>query len=220
MQLEFFGAAGEVTGSCHILTVNGQTVLLDCGMIQGGRKQEARNREPFPFDPTRVDAVVLSHAHIDHSGRLPLLVKRGFPGVIWCHNATRDLCGILLEDSAQLAERDAEYNNRRYRKQGRAQVKPLYSVADAHDAISKLKGIRYQRWQEVVPGMKIRFHDAGHIMGSGKCRGTPAGRLGGKNTGVQRRPRPVRRANPQGSGVTRVCRPGINGIHLRRTPAS
>ena len=167
MELEFFGAAGEVTGSCHIVRINGQTVLLDCGMIQGGRKQEARNRDPFPFDAASIDAVVLSHAHIDHSGRLPLLVKRGFTGVIWCHNATRDLCGILLEDSARLSERDAEYNNRRYRRQGKAQVSPLYTVDDALEAIDKLKGIRYQTWQEVVAGMKVRFHDAGHIMGSG-----------------------------------------------------
>jgi metallo-beta-lactamase family protein len=167
MQLEFFGAAGEVTGSCHILTINGHKVLLDCGMIQGGRKQEARNREPFPFNAAKVDAVVLSHAHIDHSGRLPLLARRGFSGIVWCQNATRDLCGILLEDSARLQERDAEYNNRRYRKQGRSTIKPLYSVDDAHEAISKLKGIRYSTWQEVVPGMRVRFHDAGHIMGSG-----------------------------------------------------
>jgi metallo-beta-lactamase family protein len=167
MQLEFFGAAGEVTGSCHILTINDHKVLLDCGMIQGGRKQEARNREPFPFNAAKVDAVVLSHAHIDHSGRLPLLARRGFSGVVWCQNATRDLCGILLEDSARLQERDAEYNNRRYRKQGRSTVKPLYSVDDAHEAIGKLKGIRYSTWQEVVPGMRVRFHDAGHIMGSG-----------------------------------------------------
>ncbi len=167
MQLEFFGAAGEVTGSCHIVTINGQTILLDCGLIQGGRKQEARNRDPFPFDAAKVDAVVLSHAHIDHSGRLPLLVKRGFTGVVWCQNATRDLCGILLEDSARLAGRDAKYNNRRYRRQGRAQVKPLYTVIDAHEAIDKLQGIRYNTWQEVVPGMQVRFHDAGHIMGSG-----------------------------------------------------
>jgi metallo-beta-lactamase family protein len=135
-------------------------------MIQGGRKQEARNRDPFPFDPERVDAVVLSHAHIDHSGRLPLLVKRGFEQTIWCHNATRDLCNILLQDSANLAERDAEYNNRRYEKQGKGKIKPLYTVVDALAAIKLLKGIRYNTWQEVVPGMCVRFHDAGHILGS------------------------------------------------------
>jgi len=108
MELEFFGAAGEVTGSCHILRVNGKQFLLDCGLIQGSREQEARNRDPFPFDPAEIDAVVLSHAHIDHSGRLPLLVKSGFVGPIHTHNATKDLCAILLEDSASLQERDAE----------------------------------------------------------------------------------------------------------------
>jgi metallo-beta-lactamase family protein len=96
MKLEFFGAAGEVTGSCHILTVGKSRILLDCGMIQGSRKDEARNRAPWPFDPGSVDAVVLSHAHIDHSGRLPLLVKSGFTGPIYAQRATRDLCRIML----------------------------------------------------------------------------------------------------------------------------
>ena len=113
MNLEFFGAAGEVTGSCHILTINGHRVLLDCGLIQGAAKDEARNREPFPFDVKDIDAVVMSHAHIDHSGRLPLLVKRGYGGPIYAHRATCDLLGVLLRDSAYLAEREAERDNRR-----------------------------------------------------------------------------------------------------------
>jgi metallo-beta-lactamase family protein len=113
MDIEFFGAAGEVTGSCHILRVNGHTVLLDCGLIQGSRKDEARNADPFPFDAAAVDAVVLSHAHLDHCGRLPLLVKRGFRGPVYAQEATCELAAILLADAAHLAERDAEYQTRK-----------------------------------------------------------------------------------------------------------
>ena len=166
MELEFFGAAGEVTGSCHILRVQGHTVLLDCGMIQGSRRQEARNREPFPFEANAVDAVILSHAHIDHSGRLPLLVKRGFKGKVWCQNATRDLTGVLLEDSANLQVRDAQWENRRRRRKEEPLLEPLYDVDDAKQAIRYLKGIRYGQWQQVVDGVSVRFHDAGHILGS------------------------------------------------------
>ena len=112
MKLEFFGAAGEVTGSCHILHVGGRKVLLDCGLIQGGRKDEARNRDPFPFDASKIDAVVLSHAHLDHCGRLPLLVKRGFRGPVFAQEASCELTAILLADAAHLAERGAEYQRR------------------------------------------------------------------------------------------------------------
>ena len=170
MELEFFGAAGEVTGSCHILRVNGKQLLLDCGMIQGSPEQEARNRDPFPFKAEDIDAVVLSHAHIDHSGRLPLLVKRGYRGPIYCHNATKDLCGILLEDSASLAERDAEWANRKRRQKkkhlDRPPVEPLYTVKEAKLTVNNLKSYRYHEKIEVLPGVTIRFQDAGHIIGS------------------------------------------------------
>src|SRR5688572_32469276 len=108
MQLEFFGAAGEVTGSCHIIRIGAKELLLDCGMIQGGRDAPARNREPFPFAPQGIDAVVLSHAHIDHCGRLPLLVKRGYRGPIYTNPACLELVPLLLRDSAELAARDAD----------------------------------------------------------------------------------------------------------------
>jgi len=162
MKLEFFGAAAEVTGSCHVLHVGGRRVLLDCGLIQGGREDEARNRDPFPFEAADVDAVVLSHAHLDHCGRLPLLVKRGFRGPIHAQEASCELAAILLADAAHLAERDAEYQAR---KTGR-NVKPLYTLAEGEQVMRQMRGHRYRETFEVVPGVKVRFRDAGHILGS------------------------------------------------------
>ena len=162
MDIEFFGAAGEVTGSCHILRVQGRTVLLDCGLIQGSRKDEARNADPFPFDASAVDAVVLSHAHLDHCGRLPLLVKRGFRGPVYAHEATCELAAILLADAAHLAERDAEYQTRKTGKK----VKPLYTMAEGEAVMRQMQGMKYRQTFEVVPGVKVCFHDAGHILGS------------------------------------------------------
>ena len=164
-ELEFYGAAGEVTGSCHILRIEDRQVLLDCGMIQGGRDAEARNSEPFPFDASQVDAVVLSHAHLDHSGRLPLLVKRGFSGNIHTQNASQELCGILLKDAAYLAESFAERRNRR-RKPGSARAVPLYTMDDAEETLPYIQGHRYHTWFDVCDGVRARFLDAGHIMGS------------------------------------------------------
>jgi len=166
MRLEFYGAAGGVTGSCHILRMGSHTLLLDCGMIQGGRRDEARNRDPFPFDPAEIDAVVLSHAHLDHSGRLPLLVRQGFRGPIYTGNATRDLCRILLADAASLAARDAEYTNRK-RRQSEDPVEPLFTHKDAETAISQMAGMSYNQPREILPGLTLVFHDAGHILGSG-----------------------------------------------------
>ena len=165
-ELEFFGAAGEVTGSCHILRCGAHQVLLDCGMIQGGRKAEARNADPFPFSAEHIDAVVLSHAHIDHSGRLPLLAKRGFDGPIHAQNATKDLAHTLLKDAGYLQEADARRENKWRRKQRKPPVKPLFDQDDAAQALSLFTGHRYATWFDVVPGLQVRFHDAGHIMGS------------------------------------------------------
>jgi metallo-beta-lactamase family protein len=162
MRLEFFGAAAEVTGSCHILHVGGKTVLLDCGLIQGSRKDEERNRDPFPFDASRIDAVVLSHAHLDHCGRLPLLVKRGFRGPIFAQEASCELAAILLADAAHLAERDAHYRSRKTGKN----VKPLYTVKEGERVMRQLQGVKYRVPTEVTDGVRIRFRDAGHILGS------------------------------------------------------
>ncbi len=166
MHLEFFGAAGEVTGSCHILHAGGQRILLDCGMIQGGRRDEARNRDPFPFDAADIDAVVLSHAHIDHSGRLPLLVKRGYRGPIHAQEATRDLARILLKDAASLGEKDTETENRKRARKGLPPIEPLYGADDAEAACELLDGMRYRELREIADGVTLGFHDAGHILGS------------------------------------------------------
>lgn len=162
MKLEFFGAAAEVTGSCHILHVGGHRVLLDCGMIQGSRKDEDRNRDPFPFEASKIDAVVLSHAHLDHCGRLPLLVKRGFRGPVFAQEASCELTAILLADAAHLAERGAEYRSRKVGKK----VKPLFTLQDGERVMSQMRGRSYREKFEVIPGVTVRFKDAGHILGS------------------------------------------------------
>jgi metallo-beta-lactamase family protein len=165
MQLEFFGAAGEVTGSCHILRVAGHQLLLDCGMVQGGRDAPERNRLPFPFEAASIDAVVLSHAHIDHCGRLPLLVRRGFRGPIYTNPACAELVPILLRDSANLALHDAERANRDL-PAGTPRVTPLYDLADVDAVITQLVDIPYDLERELLPGIVVRVRDAGHILGS------------------------------------------------------
>ena len=166
INVQFFGAAGEVTGSCHLVTVGARRVLLDCGLIQGGRKDEARNRDPFSFDPARIDAVVLSHAHIDHSGRLPLLVKSGFRGTIHTHRASRDLCRIMLKDAGYLSEKDAEWENRKRERKGLPPVEPLFTMEDAKLAMQQFKGMVYAEKTRILPGVDLRLSDAGHILGS------------------------------------------------------
>jgi metallo-beta-lactamase family protein len=167
MEIEFYGATSGVTGSCHILRANGQLVLLDCGLIQGRREVEARNRAPFPFAPEDISAVVLSHGHIDHSGRIPLLVKQGYSGPVYAQNATCDLCEILLLDSASLQERDAEYENKWRKRKKKPLIEPLYTVEDARLALENVVGLKYRERREILPGISICFQDAGHILGSG-----------------------------------------------------
>ena len=166
MEIQFVGATKEVTGSCHLLKVGGHKILLDCGLIQGRRKDEARNREPFPFNPGEIDAVVLSHAHIDHSGRIPLLVKAGFKGPVYTQKASRDLCRIMLKDSGYLQEKDAEWDNRKRERKGLSLVEPLYTLDDAQVAMHQFKGIDYNVKKKILPGIMLRFRDAGHILGS------------------------------------------------------
>lgn len=166
MNLQFLGATEEVTGSCHLLDINGHKILLDCGLFQGGRKKEERNRDPFPFDVKAIDALVLSHAHIDHSGRIPLIVKQGFKGPIYTHRACKDLCSIMLADAAYINEKDTEHENRRRKRKGLPEVLPLYTKHDAEVCMSNFSGLDYQQKLEILPGVEIRLQDAGHILGS------------------------------------------------------
>ena len=162
MEIEFYGATRRVTGSCHVLRANGFTVLLDCGLVQGSRDDEVLNREPFPFEPSEIDAVVLSHGHIDHSGRLPLLVNRGFRGPIYTHQGTIELCEILLRDSAMLSENDARF----MQKHGQRDAEPLYTVEEAQRCVRQMEGVRYGERREILPGIAVSLHDAGHILAS------------------------------------------------------
>ena len=162
MKIEFSGAAREVTGSCHILRANGATVLLDCGLFQGRRREsEAKNRK-LPVPIGEIDAVVLSHAHIDHAGRLPFLAREGYGNAIHATAATRDLCAVMLADSAHIQEKDAEFLARRQKEF----VEPLYGMRDAARAVDLMVGQPYDRAFDVVPGVRCTFVEAGHILGS------------------------------------------------------
>ncbi|MBI4550892.1 MAG: MBL fold metallo-hydrolase [Candidatus Latescibacteria bacterium] len=164
MRLWFFGAARTVTGSMHLLEAAGKRILLDCGLFQGHRQEAFERNRSFPFDPSQVDCLILSHAHIDHSGNIPTLVKQGFRGDIYATFATRDLCGAMLLDSAHIQEQDAEYVNRR--KKPSERVAPLYGVRDAVDSLTYFKGVGYHRSFMPNPGVTVEFLDAGHILGS------------------------------------------------------
>ena len=162
MHVTFSGAAREVTGSCHILEVGGRTVLLDCGLFQGHRAESRRKNEVLPLPVDRIDAIVLSHAHIDHAGRLPFLVRSGYRGPIHATAATRDLCAIMLADSARIQVKDAEFLERRQKEH----AEPLYDPDDAVQVLRQMIGLPYDRWFDVVPGVRATFSDAGHILGS------------------------------------------------------
>ncbi|NUQ19450.1 MAG: MBL fold metallo-hydrolase [Gemmatimonadaceae bacterium] len=162
MELEFYGAAREVTGSCHILRAGGRTVLLDCGLFQGKRSDAAAKNRTLPVPVQEIDAVVLSHAHIDHAGRLPFLVAQGYANTIWATPATRDLCALMLADSAHIQEQDAKHLARH----GKNFVPPLYAMRDAVRVQELMVGVPYHKPFDVVPGVRVTYVDAGHILGS------------------------------------------------------
>lgn len=171
MKLTFWGAAGEVTGSKHMIETGGRRYLLDCGLHQGRRKDADRKNRSLPIDASTVDAVVLSHAHIDHSGNLPMLVKHGFKNPIYTTPATVDLCGWMLRDTAHIQEKDAEFLNRRleFRKQHGLEngpVEPLYTMQDAERTLPLIKAVPYYEACEIGPGLSYTPYDAGHILGS------------------------------------------------------
>lgn len=167
MKLTFLGAAGEVTGSATLLETGAARVLVDFGLHQGSEAAEIRNRRfPAPINPAQLDAVVLTHAHLDHCGRLPLLVRQGFAGPIWATPATIDLAEILLKDAAYLQEMAAERLSRTRARRGRGPVTPLYTSADALAVLTRFRELPYDHRAQVAPGVSCRFVDAGHILGS------------------------------------------------------
>lgn len=209
MKITFWGAAQTVTGSLHEVQASGRRVLLDCGMFQGRRKESFERNRNLPVDPTKVDAVVLSHAHIDHSGNLPNLVRNGYSGPIYTSPATADLCDAMLRDSAFLQEKDAEYMNKRARRRRQVlekldgegngdEIEPLYTIEDAEKTLPLFKSILRCCPEEVTPGVMVEARDAGHMLGSysvvvtdGKTRLGFSGDVGRVGLPIIRDPEPL-----------------------------
>lgn len=166
MQIQFCGAARSVTGTQHLLNINGKRLLLDCGLYQGRRDESYQRNQQFLFDPASVDAMILSHAHIDHSGNIPNLVKSGFDGNIFCTGPTMSLCNVMLQDSALIQERDAQFLNKRLVKKGEMPRQPLYTITDAQRCMNNFVSINYNRPFDPVPGVRATLLNAGHILGS------------------------------------------------------
>lgn len=166
MQLRFHGAAHCVTGSCYEIETGGARVLVDCGLFQGSKSERELNYGDFPFDPAGIDAVILTHAHIDHSGLLPKLVRLGFSGAIHATRASVDLCSVMLPDSAHIQEVEVERLNRRNAQRGREPVAPIYSRRDAADCLTLFRAADYGDWAPVASGIRARFWNAGHLLGS------------------------------------------------------
>ncbi len=166
MHITFYGAARSVTGSKHLIEVNGTKILLDCGLVQGRRKESFEANRNLPFDCSDIDLMILSHAHIDHSGNIPNLIRNGFTGDIICTPATRDLCSTMLRDSGHIQERDAEFVNKKRKKKGEPPVEPIYTQADAVKSLNNFVTMNYYRTRQIADGVKLTFYDAGHMLGS------------------------------------------------------
>ena len=166
MEIQFLGAAQTVTGSQHLISVNGSRILLECGLFQGKRRESFERNRTLPFDATSVDVLILSHAHIDHSGNIPNLVRSGFRGSVYCTFATRDLCSAMLRDSAYIQEQDVAYVNKKRARKGQPPVEPIYTHADAITSLEHFVSVGYDRPVYVAPGVRCTFLDAGHILGS------------------------------------------------------
>lgn len=165
MELTFLGAAGTVTGSKYLVEADGQKVLVDCGLFQGLKELRLKNWEKFPVDPKDIDAVILTHAHIDHSGYLPLLVKQGFRGKIYATPGTYDLCQILLPDSGHLQEEEAQYANRHQYSKHKPAL-PLYTEEDAYQELRSFQTIPFSQKVQIGKGLEFSFGHAGHILGA------------------------------------------------------
>lgn len=199
MDIQFLGAVQTVTGSMHLLTANGEKILLECGLYQGKRQQAFERNSNFPFDPASINAMILSHAHIDHCGNIPQLVRKSFRGNIFCTHATMDLASVMLRDSAYIQEKDVEYVNKRHRAKGLPLVQPLYTIKDAEKCLNHFVGIGYNRAFWISRNIQLTFLDAGHILGSAivvldveengrSLRITFTGDLGRKNLPIIRDP--------------------------------
>ena len=173
--ITFLGGADTVTGSRYLVTHDNRRLLVDCGLFQGVKQLRLRNWTPLPVDPARIGAVVLTHAHLDHSGYLPLLVREGFTGKVYATHATRDLCKILLPDSGYLQEEDAAFANR-HGFSRHTPAKPLYTRNDAQACLKQIKGAAFRRAISPMPGWRITFHEAGHILGASSVLLEVAGR--------------------------------------------
>lgn len=165
-KLTFYGATEGVTGSSYVLETDNKTILLDCGLFQGSREEEKANKESFQFEVNKIDAVILSHAHLDHSGRLPKLVADGYSGPLYMTNPTSELLEVMLKDAASLQQRDTEWENKRRRRAGKAEIEPVYTIEDVEQALSLCEPFGYGSRQEIYDGIEVCFRDAGHILGS------------------------------------------------------
>lgn len=170
MKLSFYGAARSVTGSRHLLEAPGFRLMFDCGMFQGRRQEAFRRNQDLGFDPKSLGAVLLSHAHIDHSGALPVLPGQGFSGKVYLTRASADLAGIMLEDSARVQEYDCRYVNKQERRRGKTCVQPIYDADDVRKIVKRFEGTRYGDQVKIAPRLIASFHDAGHILGSAAVR--------------------------------------------------
>lgn len=193
MRISFLGAAETVTGSCYLCEIGEIKLIIDCGMFQGGSEADELNHNDFLFNPADIDYLLLTHAHIDHSGRIPQLVKRGFKGRIITTNATKDLCGIMLPDSAFIQETETEWINRKRQRAGKALIEPLYTAKDAEESLKNFEGVEYNQIFNINNNITIRFQNAGHILGSaileiwvkeqaGELKLVFSGDLGSKNS--------------------------------------
>ena len=203
MNLSFLGAAHEVTGSCYLLQTGGFNLMVDCGMEQG---RDIYENQPLPLAPGQVDCMLLTHAHIDHSGRIPLMVKNGYKGPVYTTGATTELCGIMLRDSAHIQEFEAEWRNRKAKRSGAEEYQPLYTMEDAEAALALFRPVDYGETVQVGPNIRARFTDVGHLLGSASIElwvteGTEtrkivfSGDIGNTHQPLLRDPQPIKEAD-------------------------
>ncbi len=202
MRIHFYGAAGCVTGSCYVIDTGKRKLMIDCGMFQGNKSMKERNYTEFPFNPTDIDFMILTHAHIDHSGLIPKLVKKGFKGAIYTTTATKDLCAIMLPDSGYIQEMEVERKNRKLSRAGETLIEPIYTSNDAYEALKQLQGVPMEDTIKIDNDISFKFNDAGHILGSASIelwveseKIVFSGDLGNKNQPIIKDPSYISEAN-------------------------